>query len=708
MSVMVPSPRIEKVAQKLRSNAALPYADTTWGTDAYLSALDRLGSVSITDVDGRIIYVNQDFVRISKYSRNEVIGKTHHILNSQHHTREYFQDIYTTIGAGRVWRAPIRNRAKDGSLYWMDQMIVPLRDFVNETAGYLSFGIDITRAVGTHIALDAHSKRLQAVLDQFPGGIAVYDHELNMVLCNERQKQLLDYPAEMFEGGMPSLEQILHLNASRGEYGEGDVATLVDARLALARRNEQHIYERRRPNGLHLEVRGTPLAGGGFVSTHFDITDRKRDQDTISRLAQHDPLTGLPNRNLMKDRMDKGLARVQRGDTLSLLCLDLDHFKPVNDLLGHPIGDKLLVAVARRLENCVRQTDTVARLGGDEFAIILVGTRSAEDVALVAQRIIDEVSMPYRIDDNTISIGTSVGISLAPDDAGDTAQLMKNADLALYKAKGAGRGKFAFFEQSMHDRVRNRHIIEMGLRDALANNDFKVHYQPIVRCEDRKVVSCEALIRWSHPEHGLISAADFIPVAEETGLIGKIGEWVLQAACRDAAHWPSEITVAVNISAAQFRGGDIVKSVKKALNGLDPSRLVLEITESLLMRNTHAISNTLAELRALGVQFALDDFGTGYSSLSYLQSFPFDKLKIDRSFVSSQADQARSATLRSAIFQLGANLGMTTVAEGVETEEQFAQLKAEKCVLAQGYLFSKAVPTDELQAYISRRLPSTT
>lgn len=699
MSVVVPSQRFEQVAQKVQHKVHLPYADTSWGIDAYLTALDRLGSISITDVDGRIVYVNKDFVRISKYSRSDVIGQTHNILNSGFHTQDYFREIYTTIGDGKVWRAPIRNRAKDGSFYWMDQLIVPLRDFAGETAGYLSFGIDITTAVGTHIALEGYSKRLQAVLEQFPGGIAVYDQDLNMVLCNERQKQLLDYPAEMFAEGMPSLASILRLNADRGEYGEGDADTFVEERLALARRNEAHMYERRRPNGLHLEVRGTPLAGGGFVSTHFDITDRKRDQETISRLAQHDALTGLPNRNLMQDRMDNGVARVHRGDAFALLCLDLDHFKPVNDLLGHPVGDKLLVAVARRLENCVRKMDTVARLGGDEFAIILVGTRSAEDAANVAQRIIDEVSQPYKIDDNTITIGTSVGISMAPENGADTAQLMQNADLALYRAKGAGRGKFAFFEQSMHDRVQNRHIIEMGLRDALANDAFKVHYQPIVRCSDRKVVSCEALIRWSHPVHGLISAADFIPVAEETGLIGKIGEWVLQAACRDAAHWPSHISVSVNISAAQIRGGDIAKVVKRALNGLDPSRLVLEITESLLMRNTQATSQMLTELRELGVQFALDDFGTGYSSLSYLQSFPFDKLKIDRSFVSDKTDQARSATLRSAIFQLGANLGMTTVAEGVETEEQFAQLKAEQCVLAQGYLFSKAIPNEDLQAH---------
>ena len=682
---------------QLQAVPQLPFLNTLWGVDAYASALNQLGSISITDVDGTIIHVNQELIRISKYSRDELIGQTHRILNSGHHSSEFHADIYRTIQAGRVWRSPICNRAKDGGTYWMDKLIVPLRDHAASMVGYLSFGIDITNAVSTHVKLRSHSQLMDGVLDQFPGGIAVYDENLNMALCNEKQKVMLEYPPELFQNGLPSFEQICRLNAQRGEYGEGDVEEMVASKVELARQNRSHIYERSRPNGLEMEVRGTPMEGGGFVSTYLDITQRKRDQETIARLARHDALTGLPNRVLLHERMEMGMARVGRGDTLALLCLDLDRFKPVNDLLGHPVGDMLLKAVSRRLETCVRSVDTVARLGGDEFAIVLTSISNPEEVGLVAQRVIDEVSKPYKISEHTISIGASIGVSLAPGDAADAAQLMTNADLALYRSKGAGRGTYTYFEKSMQERVHKRHLIQNGLRDALANDEFKLYYQPIVRLSDRNIVSCEALIRWSHPERGLVSAADFIPVAEESGLIGKIGEWVLNTACREAQGWPDDVSVAVNISAAQIRGGDLEKTVTGALNGLDPSRLVLEITESLLMQNNQATSATLDRLRRIGVRFALDDFGTGYSSLSYLQSFPFDKIKIDRSFVSAEKNKERAATLRRAIVQLGHNLGMITVAEGVETEEQCSQLKSEDCVLAQGYLFSKAVPNEELK-----------
>lgn len=687
--------RSNKRQQSVESQ--LPYLNTPLGPNAYATALDSLGSVSIAGVDGLIIYVNEEFLRITKYGRDELIGQTHRILNSGHHSSEFHANIYDTIQGGRVWRAPICNRAKDGSTYWMDKLIVPLRDKLAVTVGYLSFGIDITQAVNTHVELQTQTQFMRAILDQFPGGIAVYDQKLKMVLCNEKQKEMLGYPPEMFQHGFPSFEQICRLNAQRGEYGEGDVEEIIASKLELARRNEAHIFERERPNGLQLEVRGTPMEGGGFVSTYLDITQRKKDQETIARLARHDVLTGLANRVLLQERMKLGLARVGRGDTLALLCLDLDRFKPVNDLLGHPVGDMLLKAVARRLENCVRVVDTVARLGGDEFAIVLQGVRSAEEVSSIAQRVLDEVSKPFQILDHTISVGTSIGISAAPGDAIDTAQLMTNADLALYRSKASGRGQYTFFQKSMQERVQSRHLIQKGLREALASNGFKLHYQPIVRLADREIVSCEALIRWSHPERGLVSAAEFIPIAEECGLIGKIGEWVLNTACREAQQWPRDVSVAVNISAAQLRGEDLEKTVTNALNGLDPSRLVLEITESLLMQNNQATSGTLDRLRKIGVRFALDDFGTGYSSLSYLQSFPFDKIKIDRSFISAEKNKNRAATLRRAIIQLGLNLGMTTVAEGIETEEQYSQLRSEECVLAQGYLFSKAISNDELK-----------
>ena len=434
------------------------------------------------------------------------------------------------------------------------------------------------------------------------------------------------------------------------------------------------------------------------------MTERKRDQAIIAKLAHHDPLTGLPNRLLFQDRIEVGLGRVERGDTMALLYLDLDRFKPVNDTLGHPAGDALLKAVAGRLKASTRAMDTVARLGGDEFAILLIGPKSTKDVEAIARRIIETISAPYEIGKHAITIGTSIGIAMAPADGTNPDKLLKNADLALYRSKTEGRGSFSFFEKKMHDKMLTARIIEAGLKEALAKDGFQLHYQPIINIADRKTVSCEALIRWSHPKRGLIPAADFIPVAEECGLIGQIGNWVMRQACQEARNWPDDVSISVNVSPAQFRGQDLEATVMQALNGLPPSRLILEITESLLMQNNEETLQTLERLRATGVRFALDDFGTGFSSLSYLQSFPFDKIKIDRSFVSATSNWERSATLRHAIAQLGHNLGMITVAEGVETEEQLTHVQNEGCVEAQGYLISRPVPGEAIVNFFKRRV----
>ena len=579
---------------------------------------------------------------------------------------------------------------------------MPLRGVNGRVAGYLCVRIDITRAVNLHCELEDRTTLLQSVLDNFPGGICVFDDQLRMTICNDRQKDMLELPDDLFEGGAPKLEALLRFNAERGEFGEGEVEEIVAAQMAQAALKIPQVFERRRPNGTFLEIRTAPLASGGFVATFLDITERKNHQAMIAQLAHHDSLTGLPNRLLFQDRIGMGLGRVERGETLALLCLDLDRFRSVNDTLGHPVGDELLKAVAERLRNNTRAMDTVARLGGDEFAIVLTGTKSLANVEIIARRIIAAVSAPYEIGKHAISIGASIGIAIAPNDGNTAGQLLKNADLAVYRAKKKGRGTFSFFEQKMHDRMQTKRIIETGLRSALANDDLHLHYQPIINIADRSTVSCEALIRWSHATGGLISAADFIPVAEESGLIGQIGEWVLSKACTDAKAWPEDVSVSVNVSPAQFRGQNFEATVLRCLNGLSPSRLVLEVTESLLMQNSEATAHTLQRLRSLGIRFALDDFGTGFSTLSYLQSFPFDKIKIDRSFVSATTNKERSGTLRRAIAQLGHNLGMTTVAEGVETAEQLAQVQMEGCVEAQGFLFSKAVPAHQLTAFCHR------
>jgi diguanylate cyclase (GGDEF)-like protein/PAS domain S-box-containing protein len=686
-----------------RKGPAFPYLDML-GAQGFASALEQLGIVSVSDAHGRIVHVNDEFVRLSKYSRKELLGQTHAILNSAHHSNEFWAAAYRTLARGRPWRSPVKNRAKDGTFYWVDLLIVPLKGKNSRMKGYLSIQIDITKAVTVHIELQERTALLQEIVESFPGGIAVFDKEQRLILCNEKQKQLMDYPGRLFANGPPTREQLYRFNAKRGEYGPGEVEEQVRSRLALVPKGEPRIYEEQRPNGTYIEVRGTPLRDGGFVTTSLDITDRKRDQETIGRLAHHDALTGLPNRALFHDRIGLGLARVKRGDTLALHCLDLDRFKSVNDTLGHPVGDALLKAVAQRLKTTIRDTDTVARLGGDEFAVIQVAPKTTEEVELVAKRIISELSKPFVLGENTVSIGTSIGIAMAPSDGRDAEQLMMNADMALYRTKSVGRGTFGFFEQRMHESLRTRHQIAMGLREAIANGKFELHYQPIVNVKSRKIVGCEALIRWSHPERGLIPASEFISVAEECGLIGQIGDWVLKTACAEAERWPDDIWVAVNISAAQFRVQDLTDKVTDVSNGFPLSRLVLEITETLLMTEHEAATVTLDRLRKMGVRFALDDFGTGFSSLSYLQSFPFDKIKLDRSFISAIAHHKRSTTLRRSMIQLGCNLGMTSVAEGVETEHQLDLLRAEGCVEAQGFLFSRAVPAAKLRTLFANQL----
>ena len=693
------------VTKKGRKKSELTsYFSSNADAKAFASALDQLGIVSIADASGKIVHANAEFLRISGYTAEEVLGKGHSILNSGHHPKEFWTDAFEKLRKGEIWRAPVKNKAKDGTCYWVDSIIVPLNGKNRRSTGYLSFQIDITTAVTLHVALQERNTLLQAVVDSFPGGLTVFDRDLRLILCNRKQRQLLEYPDWLFEKAPPTLEELYRFNASRGEYGPGDVEEQVRSRIELARRGESHIFERQRPNGTYLEIRGTPLPGGGFVTAHLDVTERKRYQETIGRLAHQDVLTGLPNRALFQDRIRQGLKRVQNGSTLALHCLDLDRFKSVNDTLGHPIGDALLVAVAERLRAEIREEDTVARLGGDEFAIIQMAPKSIEEVEALAKRVIAAFSEPFILEENTVSIGTSIGIALAPSDGVDSEQLMMNADMALYRTKSVGRGTFGFFEHSMHERLQTRHQIIMGLREAIANSKFELHYQPIVNVKTRKIVGCEALIRWSHPVRGLIPANEFIPIAEECGLIGQIGDWVLKTACAEASLWPDDIWVAVNISPAQFRGQDLVEKVTNACRGLPLSRLILEITETLLMKDRDIASDTLERLRKMGVRFAIDDFGTGFSSLSYLQSFPFDKIKIDRSFVSDVANIKRSATLRRSIIQLGYNLGMTSVGEGVETEQQLDRLRAEGCVEAQGFLFSRAVPAAKVRTLFSKQL----
>jgi diguanylate cyclase (GGDEF)-like protein len=462
-------------------------------------------------------------------------------------------------------------------------------------------------------------------------------------------------------------------------------------------------------DGRSVVVSRQPMAGGGWVTTHEDITERRRAESQIAHMAMHDALTDLPNRVMLRERLEQALARVNRGERVALFYIDLDHFKAVNDTLGHLVGDELLKAVAERLRGCVRDVDTIARLGGDEFAIIQTVLTGPNDAALLAQRVQDALKAPYVIDGNQVVIDSSIGIALAPDDGSSVEELLKNSDLAAYAAKADGRGAFRFFEAEMDHKIKQRRLMELDLRAALGRGEFRLHYQPIVNLQTREITSFEALIRWQHPERGLVPPADFIPLAEDLGLIVPIGEWVLNRACMDATAWPDHIKVAVNLSPVQIAGKGLVEVVVRALarSGLPAHRLEFEITETVLMQNTAATLATLHQLRALGIHFSMDDFGTGYSSLSYLRSFPFDKIKIDRSFVKDISDQKNALAIIRGVTSLANSLNMVTAVEGVETEEQLDHVRPLGCTEIQGFLFSPPKSLEEIAAMVRTKAVKT-
>jgi diguanylate cyclase (GGDEF)-like protein/PAS domain S-box-containing protein len=546
--------------------------------------------------------------------------------------------------------------------------------------------------------LRAQNLRFDTALSNMSQALLLFDAAGRLVICNHRYCQMYGLSPNEVKPGCTAKE-LLQLRTRNGTTSEDQadyIASLKSA--AIEGRTLNRMLELR--DGRTIAVVMTPMAGGGWVVTHEDITERRRAEKQIAHMARHDALTGLPNRVLLRERLGEALAGVQRGERLAVLYLDLDNFKSVNDTLGHHIGDDLLKTAAGRLRNTLREQDTVARVGGDEFAIIQAGFDQPVETAMLARRVLEAVRAPYSLQGHTIVADTSIGIAIAPSDGADAAELLKNADMALYRAKADGRGTYRFFEPAMDARMKVRRTLELAMRTALVNCEFELHYQPLVRLRDHKVTGCEALLRWRHPERGMVSPAEFIPVAEEIGLIVPLGEWVLRRACEDAAAWPDGVKVAVNLSPIQVMNPNLLTTVIGALaaSGLPANRLELEITESVLMQNTEATLAALHRLRELGVRISMDDFGTGYSSLSYLRSFPFDKIKIDRSFISGLGDGDDSIAIVMAIAGLAKNLGIMTTAEGVETRQQLQHVKALGCSEMQGFLFSAPRRAAELAA----------
>jgi diguanylate cyclase (GGDEF)-like protein/PAS domain S-box-containing protein len=539
---------------------------------------------------------------------------------------------------------------------------------------------------------------LEVTLENMAHGLCMFDGQQRLIVCNERYAKMYGLsPSEMRPG--TKLRTILEARVAAGS-SPAAAQEYIETRIAEVTRNEPYSAVNELRDGRVVAVTHQPIEGGGWVAIHQDITDSRRDEEKVAFMARHDLLTGLANRtNFMEKLEEAGARQRRRHETFTVFMLDLDRFKNVNDSLGHPAGDALLKETADRLRKALRETDFVARLGGDEFAVIQAGEVDQRGAAIeLAKRVIALISAPYDLHGNVVSIGTSIGIAMAREPDVDSDTLMKQADLALYRTKSEGRNGYCFFDERMTADADARRQLEADLRDAISSGQIEIHYQPILHVKTRKLFGLEALARWRHPVKGFVPPSEFIPLAEETGLIVPLGEWVLHKSCETAKLWLPAVKVAVNISAVQFAKSDLLEVVTRTLTetGLPPDRLEIEITETALLEKEAGVLATLQQLERLGIAISLDDFGTGYSSLRYLTTFPIDKIKIDKSFTQNITHRADCAAVVASVLALGSGLDVATVAEGVETKQQFDILRASGVNYVQGYLFGAPCPAEEI------------
>ncbi len=541
------------------------------------------------------------------------------------------------------------------------------------------------------------SNLLHEVLNSLPQGVIMFSADGVVQFVNDPYRKIYDFNEDEVYPGI-SFEELLFLRSDASKLTP-ETRKYCDNILNLMRQGQELTGSHETQDGRTIRYIYLPIASGGWIVTHEDVTNQRKVEAQIAHMAAHDALTDLPNRASLRTHLEQALHLNPQDKLLTVMFLDLDNFKGVNDTLGHQVGDELLKIVALRLQSCMSGGDMVARLGGDEFVIVSTALDTPSEAAVLATQIREELLKPFDLHGHQVVVDASIGISLFPSDGADADQLLINADLALYSAKGSGRGgTYRFFENEMNIRMAERLNLELKLRAGFVNDEFEVHYQPLVNLKSGSVTCCEALLRWHNPTLGSVSPEVFIPIAEEIGLIARIGEWVIRNACAEATGWPEEVTVAVNVSPVQFRSQNLVQIITHALasTGLAPNRLEIEITEALLLEHTEDTLKILNQLHTLGVRIAMDDFGTGYSSLSYLQKFPFDKIKIDQSFIMRLSDDRESAAIVRAVTGLARSLDMITTAEGVETEAQLVIVTALGCTEMQGYLFSAARPASEI------------
>ena len=662
-------------------------------------------AIVITDSEGKIVWVNRAFTTMTGYSEEEVLGKNPRLLKSGEQPECYYADLWSTISSGKVWRGEIVNRRKDGTTYTEEMTITPvtgdLRNLAN--ACFIAIKQDITERKRAEEELYGSRQMLQSILDAIPQRVFWKDRNSIYLGCNRALATDAGLDAAAAIIGKSDCD--LSWSAMAEHYRADDKLVMEQGSAKLNFHEHQS-----RPDGsvLWLQTNKLPLRDRkgkvtGVIGTYEDITERKLAEERVQFLAYYDALTGLPNRTLLQDRLAKALAGARRRkDKVALLFLDLDRFKNINDSLGHSVGDLLLQEVAERLKRWAREQDTVARVGGDEFLIVLSAVKDVADAAVAAGRIRDAMTSEFVIQGRSLSVRCSPGISIFPDQGLDAESLIKNADAAMYSAKEGGRNKFSFFTQDMNAQAVERLTLENSLRSALEKGELFLVYQPQMEISTASIIGLEALLRWQHPDLGLVPPDKFIRIAENSGLIVPIGEWVLRTACAQARRWQAEglpaVSVAVNVSAIQFRQEGFCELIKRVLHETDlaPQFLELELTESLLLTNADVMLSAVRELKAMGLQLAIDDFGTGYSSLSYLRQFPVSKLKVDSSFIRDIAEDADDAAITIAIISLAKSLNLKVIAEGVENEGQMSFLRAHQCDEIQGYYFSKPLAVDEV------------
>ena len=655
--------------------------------------------IVITDRQGTIVWANHSFTRMTGYSNQEIVGKNPRLLKSGEQPDSYYAKLWSTISSGKVWQGEIVNRRKDGTTYTEEMTITPVtQETGSETDTYF---IAIKRDITERKKAEEELQRLASIVEFSEDAIIGKNIDGVITSWNRGAEKIYGYTRDEVVGRDLSFllppERQAEIQAIMERVLSGQsIECLETQRLT------------RTGSAIDVSLSVSPIkdASGhiaGASTIARDITQRKVAEKQVQFLAYYDALTGLPNRTLLQDRLAKALASARRQkNKVALLFLDLDRFKTINDSLGHSVGDLVLQQVAERLKKWGREQDTVARVGGDEFLIVLTAVKEPADAAVAAERLMDTMTAEFIAQGRSLSISCSIGIGIFPEHGTDGETLIKNADAAMYCAKENGRNNFQFFTKEMNAQAVERLMMESGLRLALAKKELFLMYQPQIEIATGRITGLEALLRWQHPELGLVPPDKFIRIAENSGMIMPIGEWVLRTACSQARKWQDEgflaVPVAVNVSAVQFRQAGFCELIGRVLyeTGLAPQYLELELTESLLLSNADTMFSVLQDLRAMGLKLAIDDFGTGYSSLSYLRQFPVGKLKIDRSFIRDVVVNPDDAAIATAIIGMAKSLNLKVIAEGVEEEAQMSFLRARQCDEIQGYYFSKPLAVDKV------------